>query len=647
MAGTFRALGRGPPLSVSVLVLGDGSPALLAALAQALGPGDRLAWVAATAAGGFALRLARESRPWPEAVPCAIADPPLPSGLRGAPEAAAPLWRPAAVAIGLALLEADPPPLVTLPGDLDPDLAGPRLEAIRTALGAAGTPLRLRFEAAETVLRLDHVVLDPALLRRPLPDAAPRLGLGRLAKLLRGAPAADPAADPATDPAAEAAEIDAEPALVALALAGATLLALPLALAGPAPCPPEAGPAAARGLARLAAARPDLRPALAAALPALYATAPPGARASAAPILAAAGLAPPPPPPILAAPARVGAARIALHLVGRHAVRCPFAYPALAGLHQDWTRFEDDPARADLIVAAHPLDLWDIEPVWAERAYARPKALISEEPFWDSLFSPDPTAETVLLPAAHWGEARLAQLNHHRSALFDFDRIPYFLFTDAGLIPRLAALFARNARHGTADWRRAFATRPQRLVFMAERRDERFHDLALREAGLVGLSAWRSRVALAAGEAAVRLGASWQGGASRFELADWHADKLARLDGQTVTLSALENTTQPTYLSEKLFDAFAVGARPLYSAPPGHGAFRLGLPAASWLNAHGLTEAETAARALAAPPRGFFAAYAEAQRHLAALLADRALLAAERQRMAAALRAETAACAGF
>lgn len=351
------------------------------------------------------------------------------------------------------------------------------------------------------------------------------------------------------------------------------------------------------------------------------------------------------PPHRLAGPAVLGRARIRLCCEGPHARRTPFAYPALQALWDRRAELTETPQDADLILYAHPIDLLTLRPEVA-RAAAKPFVLISEEPFWDSLFSPDPLAATVLLRAAHLGEVRAHQVNHHRSAIFDFDRLPYFTLTDPAYADRYARLFARNARLSPDDWRQAFACRPLRAAFMAERRPEAFHDLALPGGDIVGLCAWRTRLAEAyaappGSGAVLRVGAGWQGEPGRLGIGDWHGDKIARLDGQAQILSAIENTHQPGYLSEKLFDAFACGGRPLYVASPGHRVHDLGLPAAAWINLWDRTSAEAAATIDAAPwDAGFTAAYAAAQTGLAGLWSDPGLLDAERRRLSQALHDE-------
>lgn len=345
------------------------------------------------------------------------------------------------------------------------------------------------------------------------------------------------------------------------------------------------------------------------------------------------------------APPAAGRARLHIHLAGRHAARglMPFAWPALAPLWSDHAARIDRPEGADLILWAHPRD-----PEADDGAAAGSpavQALFSEEPFWDTIPGPDPLARRIAVPGPRGATLFLHQVNHHRSPVFAFDRIPYFLLTRPVYAARYAAIFARNARLSPADWGTALAAASPAPVFMAERRPEPFHDIRRPEGDLIGLCAWRTRLAEAL-PGANRIGSF--GGND----ADWHQDKLDLLDGKVRILSALENTHQPDYISEKLFDAFACGARPLYMASPGHRLHDLGLPERSFVNLWGLTS-EAAAAVVAGlddPARwdaGFLQAYAGAQRRLAALWTDPGAIAAERARLGRALVAELHRLAGF
>jgi hypothetical protein len=360
----------------------------------------------------------------------------------------------------------------------------------------------------------------------------------------------------------------------------------------------------------------------------------------------------PPPPglepatllqPAPPAPALTGRAPLRLACLGRHRHRMPPVYPAFAPLWEG--RLEQAaPEAADLVLFAHPQDPLALDPATARAIAGKTTLLFSEEPFWDSLFSPDPLACRVTLRAAHLGGIGVHQLNHHTSAVFATGRLPYVTLTEPRFATAYARLFPRNAALTPADWTAAFAARPLQAAFMAERRPEAFHDMALPDGGILGLCAWRTRLAEGYGTGRVaRFGASWQGGPTRFELDDWHADKLARLDGEARLISAIENTHQPAYVSEKLSDAFACGARPLYLAGPGHRVHDIGLPPGAWVNLWGLSSDSAPAVIDRAPwDADFAAAYAQAQAHLAGLWTAPALIAAERDRIGRAVLADLA-----
>lgn len=325
-----------------------------------------------------------------------------------------------------------------------------------------------------------------------------------------------------------------------------------------------------------------------------------------------------------------------IHLAGPHATRCPLHYLALGPLWADHLDFTDDAKTADLVVYTHPQDV-----ATATAISPAPHVLFSEEPFWDTLFSPDPCAAQITLPMAHVGRKTFDQINHHTSNVYDFARIPYYLLTHHRFITAYGKLFARNAALTADDWKTALTTRTPRTVFMAERRPETLHDLRIDAGDITGLCAWRTRLAETTTGPVTRIGSSWQGGKNRFQLDDWHSDKLGQLDGTATRISAVENTHQPTYLSEKLFDAFACGAQPLYYASPQHRVHSLGIPAAAWTNLWGM-DSDQAAQALITQSwdTAFFAAYSQAQQTLNMLFNDENVVNTEHKRLQAATLSE-------
>ncbi len=319
------------------------------------------------------------------------------------------------------------------------------------------------------------------------------------------------------------------------------------------------------------------------------------------------------------------------------------SYPALAPLWDGFVELVDRPERADLYLFAHSLDVAnaprDLIEDWRSRR--RPVVILSEEPFWDTIWGRRPLDRKRVLDTV-WGGLPVVQLNHHTSEIFDYHRIPYYLLTNHRFATAYSARFHRNARIDAAEWKARFASRPRDLVFMFERRPEPHHDVAWPEGEIVGLCAWRTRVAefCTAGRVE-KLGRSWQGGASRFEIGNWHLDKITRLDGRACRIAAFENTHQPNYVTEKFFDAFACGAQPLYFASPRHRIHDLGLPNLSWQNCFGLSAGDVAERMGNTEfTDDFFDAYVMAQNDLERLFSDPSNWVSERERLVRALRRE-------
>lgn len=335
--------------------------------------------------------------------------------------------------------------------------------------------------------------------------------------------------------------------------------------------------------------------------------------------------------------------RIKVFKTGAHAHRTPLSYPALEPLFAPHIAAVDRPGAADLYVFAHVLDIEeaprDLIETW--RINRPPVVLLSEEPFWDTIWGRQPMTRHRVVET-RFGALPVVQLNHATSAIFHFDQIPYYLLSHHRFATAYGARFARNATLSAADWQARFSARATDLTFMFERRPEPYHAMRWPEGDIRGLCSWRTELAEACrGERVDRLGQSWQGGVSRFELDNWHLDKMIRLDGATRLMGAIENTHHPDYITEKLFDAFACGAVPLYYASPRHRVHEFGLPDTAWINLFDLTPQAAAERIAALDWQTFdFEAYRAAQQALAARLGDSAVWVTERLRLQRALLSE-------
>lgn len=325
---------------------------------------------------------------------------------------------------------------------------------------------------------------------------------------------------------------------------------------------------------------------------------------------------------------------IKVFLSGAHARRTPLSYTALADLWDGVVMQVDQPDQADMYVFAHVLDIqmapFEVVEDWRTRR--RPVVLLSEEPFWDTIWGQAPL-DPVIYVDTQFGALPVHQLNHFTSDIYRFDHIPYYLLTNPRFARHYVERFSQGSTLGLAAWRDVQNSAPYDVGFMFERRPEAFHDVTWPAAGLIGLCAWRTRLAEAfTGDAVRRWGKSWEGGPSRFDIkGDWHADKLERLQGQCRLFGALENTHHADYITEKLFDALACGAVPLYYADPGHRIHGMGLPEGSWINLFDLTP-EDAARTIA-PQKDHSEGLQAAHVALAARFGDDNLWHLERRRL--------------
>jgi len=274
-------------------------------------------------------------------------------------------------------------------------------------------------------------------------------------------------------------------------------------------------------------------------------------------------------------------------MTGRHAHRSPLSYPALRPLFENHITLVDHPSAADLYVFAHVADIQEAPQEFVEdwRARHRPVLLLSEEPFWDTIWGGRPLDDIMYVDSA-FGLLPVHQLNHHTSNIFNFDHLPYYLLTDHRFANAYRYRFSRNTKRSVQDWQDVFKASPVDVSFMFERRPEPYHAVHWPQANIMGLCAWRTELAQSCRSGRVeRLGHSWSGAPDRLMLTtDWHLDKLVRLDGRARLISAVENTHQPAYITEKFFDAFACSAIPIYFASATHRIHELGLPSDSWLN---------------------------------------------------------------
>lgn len=337
----------------------------------------------------------------------------------------------------------------------------------------------------------------------------------------------------------------------------------------------------------------------------------------------------------------------AIFFLGPRGQRTPLSYAPLRHIAGARMRRVDHPDKADLILTGWNRDLEDNRALLRDTLARRPStkiAVISEEPLWDSLWSGGFAARDRSLAA---GDVEISYrfLNHVNSSIFDFHRIPYFLLTSDAFAARYAMLIAGfaalDARALLAHWRAA----PLQCAFFCERRTTPDYSAHFPEQGLYGLSLYRSHIAALIPEGRVlRMGQGWAGTPQRRQnLPDWHLDKLAQLHGRVRVCGAQENTLLRDYITEKAFDAFAVGAVPAVVAGADHRLYDLIAPDAM-LDTAGLAPDLAAARIAAFAPDIITAeAWLASAARLVSLFRDTGALIAERHRVVDATLDEIAA----
>ncbi|MFD2175535.1 hypothetical protein [Rhodobacter lacus] len=332
-----------------------------------------------------------------------------------------------------------------------------------------------------------------------------------------------------------------------------------------------------------------------------------------------------------------------VHPFGKYSHRQPLAYAPIRALCADAITVTDRLEDADLVVVAHPKDL-DSHGAELKRRLgeSQPLALLSEEPFWDSVWAADPFTRAQTLETAA-GPLPFTVLNHATSRLYDFAEIPYFLLTDARFFIRYATWFGRNLALSAQDWAARWEAAERDIAFVAEYRNEARFDVNRGGGEILGLGSWRTRLALACtGGRVLRMGAGWNDLPRRQSLPDWHLEKFLDLDGRCRLLSAIENTHQRAYVSEKIFDSFALGAVPIYVADAAHRVHDL-VPG-GMVNLWGKTPEDGAAALYAfRPDRAFWESYQATQAQMARLFGTPAALLREHRRLAAALAEELTA----
>ncbi len=329
-------------------------------------------------------------------------------------------------------------------------------------------------------------------------------------------------------------------------------------------------------------------------------------------------------------------------LAGTHSHRTPLAYAAIRSELPSPLRLAKTHHDADIILTGSSLDLQENAGAIGEWLSRKPRlklAVMSEEPTVDHSLSGESVERERKLDLPAGRQASYTFISHETSSVYEFGMLPYLPLRTDELPPLYAALLTKylqlNPDRLLEHWRQA----PVRAAFFSDRSMGAEHLHTLSENSVSDLSEYRTLVASMTREAwtdTLCVGSGWGEQPRYGDLGDRRLDKLATLTGRVRLCSAIESVHQRCYISEGVFDAFAVGAVPVYNASPRHRILEL-VPNASMINTYGLTPKEAAAHITTfEPDRSFAEAWLDTCARLRARFADTSVVVGERRRLAAA-----------
>lgn len=326
-------------------------------------------------------------------------------------------------------------------------------------------------------------------------------------------------------------------------------------------------------------------------------------------------------------------------LYGNYSLGTPFHYKSYKNLFKEYFQYLNNIKETNYIIVRMMKDLSKNfeEFVRLKDAESNLKLIIfSEEPFWDITWGNDIfnfQVKELIEHENHECELQCYQLNHFTTDIFNFKKLPYFITTDDSYFDRYQKMFNRNQNSTIEQLKNKWSQASYKYSFYATRRIGKQFEYKSNDDSIYALSRFRSYLAESLKDTeTLKVGKGWNGTeVLRQDLADWHLDKLTQLEQNSFIVSALENTYYKHYISEKMFDAFAVGAVPIYDAGKEHRVFEF-IKEGSFINVHGLSVREAAKKiSKFRPDKTFFVAYLETQNNLSKLFSNKQILEDERK----------------
>ena len=276
--------------------------------------------------------------------------------------------------------------------------------------------------------------------------------------------------------------------------------------------------------------------------------------------------------------------------MGKHSNRTPMAYTVYRRLFEAYIDFVDLIDNADVVILGFLVDLNGLSERLKTAISKNPNLkviVISEEPLWDCLNGGDFHQKQASFIKDDY-EFVHYNLNHVTTKIFSFSYIPYFITTDDNYFSRYSFLFKSKKLLNSECYKSKWDAATKRLVFYIQKRLESRYSKTFPYVDVIGLSEYRTKLAMISDPNITMVhGEGWNGDGKRQILPDWHLDKIVSLRDDCYMLSAIENTHLNNYVTEKLFDAFAIDSVPLYYAGPNHKSLGLVHPG-SFLNLYNL-----------------------------------------------------------
>lgn len=325
-------------------------------------------------------------------------------------------------------------------------------------------------------------------------------------------------------------------------------------------------------------------------------------------------------------------------LLGRHSNRTPLSYPAYQTIMGEkglaLAKKSDSLDNTDVIILGQTSELRnEFDTIFlAKKTNPSVKIVVfSEEPLWDTVWSGG-FLKKFDFRMVNNQKIEFHYFNHTTTDIFNFCRLPYFITTDDNYLTRYRLMFARNCRTTPSDLMSIWKNALYRVALFLEKRTDDQFSVEYPQYNLRGLCQYRTQLAESiTGDNVLRVGKGWDTGPVRQSLPDWHLEKISRLDGQSRLVSAIENTHQENYITEKIFDAYAVNAIPFYYASEKHRIFDL-LPPKSFINLYGKSVAEAVYLLQShCIEKDYVELFLEVQRGLSASFSDVSILDNERE----------------